>query len=387
MLLRLGWRVDVYERAEDDLVNRGAGIATQDLLYDALKTAGVELRDEMGVRTDGRIMFAADGSTVATQDMPQTMTSWGLIYRFLREQVPESTYHRGHVFSNIEQSAGRVRAHFDNGVVAEGDWLIGADGPRSSVRQCVSPETELGYCGYFLWRGLIDETRVPAAVLEQVGPRMMFGMAPGGHWVGYLVAGPDDSLTRGSRWYNWGWYRTGDAAVLRDHLTDIEGTYYVNGIPHDRIRRDLADSMRAEARIHLAPQIQGVVDATVEPFLQGIYDGACDRLVFDRCVLIGDAAFTARPHVGMGVGKAIEDAATLSAALDDTAITAAMKQWENRRLRFGKAVLQWGRDMGSYLGPPQRDADGQAKAAHYEKPEVLLAVHGATRPMQYLTDL
>ncbi len=94
---------------------------------------------------------------------------------------------------------------------------------------------------------------VAPAVLELAEHRLLFGLRPtGGHWLGYLVAGPGDSLEPGKRWYNWGWYRAGDEAVLRDHLTDAQGKYYEHG---------------------------------------------SERLVFERCVLIGDAAFIARPHL------------------------------------------------------------------------------------------
>jgi 2-polyprenyl-6-methoxyphenol hydroxylase-like FAD-dependent oxidoreductase len=384
MLGRSGWRVDVYERAQQDLVNRGAGIATQDVLYAALAAAGVELRAEMGVPSSGRVMFDRDGRICATHAMVQTMTSWGLIYRFLRAQVSDAHYHRGHVLTAIESGPERVVARFENGRSAEGDWLIGADGPRSTVRQLLAPRAVLEYCGYYLWRGLIDEARVPPAVLAAVGERMMFGMAPGGHWVGYLVAGPDDALAPGARWYNWGWYRSGDADVLRDHLTDADGVHYPQGIPHDRIRPELIQCMRAEARAELAPQIQAVIEATAQPFLQGIYDGGSEQLVYGRCVLIGDAAFTARPHVGMGVCKAIEDAATLATTLSQPARPAALAEWEAARLTLGRAVLEWSRDMGSYMGPPARDPAQRAKALHYQRPEVLLAVSAASSPAVYL---
>ena len=198
------------------------------------------------------------------------------------------------------------------------------------------------------------------------------------------MAGRGDSLEPGTRWYNWGWYRTADADVLKEHLTDADGTYYEQGIPHDRIRRELSDYMREKARAYLGPQIRAVIDATEQPFLQGIYDGGCDRLIFDRSVIIGDAAFTARPHVGMGVCKAIDDAATLATALSASDWRAACADWERERLRYGKAVLQWGRDMGSYIGPEPADDAGRAKAAHYRQPEVLMAESAAINPSDFL---
>ena len=377
-----GWQVDVYERAGEELTNRGAGIATHDELYDAVRAAGIELREEMGVRSLGRIMFDREGSVIGTLEMPQIMTSWGLIYRFLRAQITDAEYHNGHTLSAIESRGDGVTAIFDHGGRAQADWLIGADGSRSSVRSIVAPQIIANYVGYFGWRGLIDERLIPAAVLDQIAYRMALGLAPGGHWLGYLVAGPDDALEVGKRWFNWGWYRTADDAVLRDHLTDASGSYHEHGIPHDRIRPELIDAMRAEARAHLAPQIQAVIAATARPFLQAMYDFSAPRLVYDRVILIGDAAATARPHVGLGVSKAADDASTLARVLGGG--DAALATWAGERIRYADAVVAWGRNLGSYIGPPSDDPVRRAKAEYHMRPEVLMAETAASEPRRYL---
>ena len=49
-----------------------------------------------------------------------------------------------------------------------------------------------------------------------------------------------------------------------------------------------------------------------QPFLQPIYDLDSPRMAFGRVALLGDAAFVARPHVGMGVTKAGDDAMALA---------------------------------------------------------------------------
>jgi len=379
-LRRYGFIVDIYERAGDALENRGAGIATHDELYAAVRAAGVELRDEMGVRSDGRMMYARDGTLIGTHDMPQIMTSWGLLYRFLRSQIPDQHYHNGCTLIDLDSTPDGVRARFDNGESVAGDWLIAADGARSTVRGIVAPECELNYCGYYGWRGLIDENRVPEQVLAGVAHRICFGMAPGGHWLGYLVAGPNDELTEGERWYNWGWYRTGDAAVLADLLTDDVGRHYPQGIPHDRLRTEVIDALRAEAAAYLAPQIQDIIAATEQPFIQGMYDIASTRMRYDRVCIIGDAAYTARPHVGLGVSKAADDASKLARAMAAPDQMEALNAWETERTRFGSAVVDWGRDLGSYIGPPPADDDARAKAAHYQQPEILMSVTATTDP-------
>ncbi len=379
-----GWKVDVYERSAGDLINRGAGIATHHELYDALRKAGVALRDEMGVHSKGRIMFDVSGEVIGRLDMPQLMSSWGLIYRFLRQQLPDTDYHDGCSLKAIESGSDSVSAIFENGERATGDWLIAGDGARSSVRAIVAPAVESKYTGYVGWRGLIDESLIPAAVLTEFDCRMALGMAPGGHWLGYLVAGPDDALEPGQRWFNWGWYRTADDDTLRELLTDDEGTHYPHGIPHDRLRETLVERMRDEAHSYLAPQIRTVVDATRRPFIQGMYDHGCTRFVYDRVVLIGDAACTARPHVGLGVSKAADDASTLAASLSGETGAATLAEWESRRVAYSQAILEWGRRLGSYIGPaPETDAHRKL-AAYHQRPDVLMAQTAAIEPAQYI---
>jgi 2-polyprenyl-6-methoxyphenol hydroxylase-like FAD-dependent oxidoreductase len=381
-LRSLGWQADIYERAGEALANRGAGIATHDELYAAMRAAGIDLREEMGVRSKGRIMFDRDGQLLGSYELPQIMTSWGLIYRFLRAQVADADYHNGHTLCGIEQHGDGVTAVFDNGVRVTADWLLGADGTRSTVRAIVAPEVPAQYCGYFGWRGLIDEALVPATSLAQFDQRMAFCMAPGGHWLGYLVAGPNDALEVGKRWYNWGWYRTASEARLRDHLTDASGRYHENGIPHDLIRAELIEAMRDEARRYLAPQVQSVIAATAQPFLQGMYDFCTPRFLFERVALLGDAAATARPHCGMGVSKAAEDAATFAYALNEGG--AALAAWQDARLAYARATVEWSRDLGSYIGPQSDEPARRAKAEYHLRPDVLMSMTATSESQRFM---
>ena len=61
-------------------------------------------------------------------------------------------------------------------------------------------------------------------------------------------------------------------------------------------------------------------------------------MVFGRVCLIGDAAFTARPHIAVGTAKACEDAWTLTAALD--ASLRALLPGDKARPRF-KPLRGW----------------------------------------------
>jgi 2-polyprenyl-6-methoxyphenol hydroxylase-like FAD-dependent oxidoreductase len=163
---------------------------------------------------------------------------------------------------------------------------------------------------------------------------------------------------------------------LHDHLTDAHGHHHPNGIPHDLIRDELVDAMRAESRAYLAPQIQSVIAATVQPFLQGMFDFCAPRLLYDRVALLGDAAATARPHCGMGVSKAAEDAASFAHALDGGA--ADLARWQKQRLAYGRTIVAWSRDLGSYIGPQSDDPVQRAKAEYHLRPEVLMAATAAS---------
>lgn len=384
-LRRMGFEVDIFERA-DGLSDRGAGIATHQPLHDALAKAEIVRPHGTGVEIDGRIMLAPDGGVLGTHDMDQIMTSWGLVYRSLRELLPENCYHNKKSLIGLEQEKESVRAKFDDGTTIEADFLIGADGTWSTTRECVNPDAVVEYCGYFIWRGLIDETLVPCEVFQQVSRRLTFGMAPGGHWLGYLVAGSEDDLTVGRRRFNWAWYRPGSKDFLRELLTDEKDVYHEFGIPHGLIRSKYRNAMREEAKQRLAPQLCKIIMATETPFLQPIYEHIAERLVFGRVALIGDAAFTARPHVGIGVSKAAEDALALSEALGSPDPGTGLRKFEKDRLEMGRAIARWGQDLGSYCGSPAQDEETLKKARYYERPEVLMSVTAAIDPSAYLDE-
>ena len=86
--------------------------------------------------------------------------------------------------------------------------------------------------------------------------------------------------------------------------------------------------MRDAAERLLAPQLRTIVRLIDEPLLQPIYDLASPRLAFGRVAIIGDAAFVARPHVAAGVSKAADDAAALTAALDEDEVEVSLQRYE-----------------------------------------------------------
>ena len=262
-------------------------------------------------------MYARDGHVTHRLEIAQTMTSWDRVFHLLKAALRDTPYHRGKELRRVEQGAG-VMAHFADGSSAEADFLVGADGIRSTVRRQYLPELAPLYAGYAAWRGLVAEQDFPPALHAQLFEDFSFCLPSNEQMLGYPVAGPDNDLREGHRRYNFVWYRpASEDEELPRLLTDETGRTHVLSIPPPLVARDVVARMRGEAAQVLAPQFNEMLALCALPFLQPIYDLEVPHMAFGRVAILGDAAFVARPHVGAGVAKAADDALALADALDE----------------------------------------------------------------------
>ncbi|MCE2998719.1 MAG: FAD binding domain-containing protein [Betaproteobacteria bacterium] len=352
LLLRQGWDVEVFEQSAQPLAGRGAGIITHPDLFAALGRIGVSAAGGIGVDIAGRVAFDRDGRVLGRMDIPQCLTTWGCLHTLLLAAFPGGRYHLGHALTAVEQDAAGVTAVFANGQRARGDLLVAADGIRSAVRAQLAPAAQPRYAGYIAWRGLVEETALTETTRHDLFPRFAFSLAPAEHMLGYPVAGFDNSVRDGERCFNFVWYRPVHAGdELPELCTDIHGRRHEMAIPPPLIRPQVIAAMREAARALLSPQFAEVVEKTRQPFFQAIFDLESETLQFGRVALLGDAAFVARPHVGMGVSKAAGDALCLAAELahEPKDPGAALTRYSAQRLGFGRAVIAHARALGAYL--------------------------------------
>jgi 2-polyprenyl-6-methoxyphenol hydroxylase-like FAD-dependent oxidoreductase len=351
LLLRAGWDVQVYERAAEELQARGAGIVTHPELMAALERAGVVVDETIGVKVDDRITLGPDGRRLASLNMPQTFAAWSRLFAALRAVFPDERYHNGRHLVSFSQDSSGVEAIFADGERAAGDILIAADGARSSVRQILLPLEWPHYAGYVAWRGLVEESALSASALRDLFPFFAFCLPPGEQMIGYPVAGRNNAVGAGRRRFNFVWYRpAAETTTLRALVTDGSGKVWHDGIPPPLIREEVREEIRLAARAVLAPQFAEVVEKTENLFFQPIYDLACPRIAFGRVVLLGDAAFVARPHCGMGVTKAAGDAVELADCLQRiTDPVAALQAYEAPRLCLGRRIVSHARELGAYM--------------------------------------
>ena len=350
MLCRAGHDVHVLEKASASLDGRGAGIVTHKPLMTALARCGLAVDASLGVTVKKRVVLDKSGAVTAQVAIDQVLTSWSRLYAMLRSAFDPSLYLQGVAVSQVTQNNAGVTVQCGDGRVFEADLAIASDGVRSAVRAQYLPDVQAQYAGYVAWRGVCDESLLSQRTLGSVFDTFGFGLPPGEQLIGYPVAGAGNAVARGQRRYNYVWYRPANQAVLKELMTDADGNYFALGIAPNKVAWQHVANARQAARHLLAPQFAEMLEKTAQPFLQPIYDCVSPQMTFGRVALMGDAAFVARPHVGMGVTKAAEDAIALTDCIEAHGATPdALHAFEQQRLAPCTAVVERGRMLGAYL--------------------------------------
>jgi 2-polyprenyl-6-methoxyphenol hydroxylase-like FAD-dependent oxidoreductase len=353
-LRQAGWDVDLFELSPNELDSRGGGIVLQPDVLAAFRFAGVALPARLGVESGDRIYLDRDDNLIEQFYMPQTQTSWNLLYTTMKQALPAESLHAGEAFTGFDVDGEQVVAHFATGRSERADLLIGADGARSSVRRVLLPEVAPSYAGYVAWRGLVPENALPQQAADVLRDRFTFQQGPGYSALAYLVPGEDGSTTPGERRWNWVWYHKQTRDELDQLLVDRDGKQRTFSMPPGSTKEADIDVLRAASGSLLAPAFQALVASTQEPFVQAIQDLRVPRMVFGRVILLGDAAFVPRPHTAGSTAKAAANALALATTLASTphtgaALDGALARWERAQLQLGIRMTDVGVSLGNRL--------------------------------------
>jgi 2,6-dihydroxypyridine 3-monooxygenase len=349
VLRDLGCEVDVYERSRVPLEGRGVGIVLHPLTVRYLLDN--RLLDLSAVSTSAAYhRYLADDGSVLTQDARRHhFTGYNTLYGTLLEAFGRERYHLASEATGIAQTGEGVEIAFASGGCATADLLVGADGVSSFVRRAMVRDVQPHYGGYVAWRGVVDEKDLTPASLAALDDSLTYYFRPGTHALTYPIPNYDGAVEPGRRLMNLVWYRNVPAGEpLADLLTDRSGRQREVSLPPGAVRDEHLADFRGTAVEQLPPAIAEVALKTAEPFLQVMIDVEVPRMAFGRVCLVGDAAFSVRPHAAAATAKGADDVWALAAALERSGgqVDEALRTWEPAQLELGRALLARTRDLG-----------------------------------------
>jgi 2,6-dihydroxypyridine 3-monooxygenase len=349
VLRDVGCEVDVYERSRVPLEGRGVGIVLHPMTVRYLLDN--RLLDLSAVSTTAAYhRYLADDGSVLTEDARRHhFTGYNTLYGTLLRAFGRERYHLASEVTSITQTDDEVELAFASGETATADLVVGADGVSSFTRRAMLPDVAPRYGGYVAWRGVVDEKDLTPRTFAALDDSLTYWFHPGTHALTYPIPHYDGAVTPGHRLMNLVWYRNvPEGEPLADLLTDRSGRRRDVSLPPGAVRDVHLAELRDTAAEQLPPPIAEVALKTAEPFLQVMIDVEVPRMAFGRVCLVGDAAFSVRPHAAAATAKGADDVWALADALHDSGgdVPGALRAWEPAQLELGRALLARTRDLG-----------------------------------------
>ena len=207
----------------------------------------------------------------------------------LASGLDPSAIHPGHRLTGVEERSDRVVLTFANGAEVEAEYVIGADGVRSVIRQTLYGADNPTYTGQMVWRALLKGSDVPEEVMEPMGHTQWVG--PGCHFIAYYIrqrkmvniVTQEDT----NKWVEEGWSTRGDPDEMRLSFPNPE------------------------------PRLAKMLGLITECSKWGLFTRPLTQnWGRGRIQLIGDAAHAMLHNAGQGACQAFEDAYVLGRWLE-----------------------------------------------------------------------
>ncbi len=229
-------------------------------------------------------------------------------HKVLISAIKPEAIHFGKRLIDLSQSADGVRLFFEDGSQFNADFLIGADGLSSVVRQILVGACPPIFSGQVAFRSIIPANQ--------------------------LKTKPLDDLTK--------WWAP-DRFIITYYLTRSKDLFYfVAGFPagswesqESSLPGEFHELIKGFKGFH--PAVQDILQCSTQQRLWPIFERPSLSVWHEkRVVLLGDACHPMRPHMVQGAAMAIEDAAILIRCLEMAAgddWEAAFKNYYTTRIR------------------------------------------------------
>ena len=312
-LQQSGFQCEVFEQAPA-LHDVGAAIAIWPNATRILQRLNVfeKILEKAGVMEEIRWVdqngWLINRVSISDPQFPAVALHRADLQNTLVRSLPQSSIHLGHELIDQTQRGDKMVATFANGHSIEAEFLIGADGIHSRVREQFLNDGPPIDRGYVVWRGIsptIPPDIPPATAIEFHGRGKRFGVGPVG--LGRL-----------------GWWATANTPNTHELSQLFEGWQ--------------------------RPVLE-VVQATSPGSILKTH--ASDRLPTKvwgrgRMTMLGDAIHPTTPNLGQGGCLAMEDAVVLAKCFEKHSATEeALRNYEQLRYKRTAALSKYSRYYGS----------------------------------------
>ena len=317
--LRLvGVEVRIYEQARA-FARIGAGIQQAPNSIRVLRRLGLEAKlNEIAFRPYSALNRKSDTGEVTWERMlgadaeksygaPYFLLHRGDLHEALASVVSNDIIERNRKLVSLTQSDDAVTLNFEDGPPVNADFVIGADGVHSVVRESLFGVESPRWTGRVAYR-----TTLPASLLGGMeiddcakwwGPDrhiVMYYVNPRRDEIYFVTSTPEPHFKVES------WSAKGDLDMLREAYKDFH------------------------------PQVRAVLDACPEVHKWALVErDPFPKWGDGRITLMGDACHPMTPYMAQGAAMSIEDAAILSRCLDGVGrdgVVAGLRRYEESRM-------------------------------------------------------
>jgi len=224
------------------------------------------------------------------------------LHRVLVEAVGADHIILGKRLKNIAKLGSAYSMYFEDGTKVDSEYVVGADGLRSRVRNTFFLENEIRDAGQTCWRGVADY-ELPEAYHHELNEAWGKGMR-----FGFVRLN-----TRQIYWY----------MLLDSQLADIRSDIVPFLAYFHPLAAALVQATPKESWI-MAPLFD------LKPLQQWSRDGLC---------LMGDAAHATTPNLGQGACQAIEDAYVFGQLLQRYSIADTIDVYPSVRMKKAHYIV------------------------------------------------